>query len=152
MRAERREELLREAVGERDGHARCEPDRLDARDLTEARDELFDFIRRHRERVAAAVDDPTAQGAYNVADGDPVSTTAFMLEIAAAAGLPPPRFVSNSEAARHISPGMLAFLLESRRVDNRRLVSELGVRLRYPTAQAGILASLAEMRMEEARS
>jgi nucleoside-diphosphate-sugar epimerase len=102
--------------------------------------------------IAAAVDDPTAQGAYNVTDGDPMSTTAFMLEIAAAAGLPSPRFVSKSDAARHISPGMLAFLLESRRVDNRRLVSELGVRLRYPTAQAGILASLAEMRMEEARS
>lgn len=101
--------------------------------------------------IAATVDDPTAQGAYNVTDGDPVSTTAFMLETAAAAGLPAPRFVAKSEAARHISPGMLAFLLESRRVDNRRLLSELGVRLRYPTAQTGILASLAEMRMEEAR-
>lgn len=101
--------------------------------------------------IAAAIDQPTAQGAYNVTDGDPTSTTAFLQETAAAAGLPPPRLVAKSEAPRHISPGMLGFLLESRRVDNRRLTEELGVRLRYPRAQAGILASLAEMRMEEAR-
>ena len=101
--------------------------------------------------IAAAIDQPGAQGAYNVTDGDPASTTAFLQETAAAAGLPSPRLVPKTEAARHISPGMLAFLLESRRVDNRRLLDELGVRLRYPRAQAGILASLAEMRMEEAR-
>jgi nucleoside-diphosphate-sugar epimerase len=101
--------------------------------------------------IAAAIDNPAAQGAYNVTDGDPASTTAFLQETAAAAGLPAPRLVAKSEAARHISPGMLAFLLESRRVDNRRLLDELGVRLRYPRSQAGILASLAEMRMEEAR-
>ena len=101
--------------------------------------------------IAAAIDQPGAQGAYNVSDGDPASTTEFLQETAAAAGLPPPRLVPRSEAARYISPGMLAFLLESRRVDNRRLIDELGVRLRYPRAQAGILASLAEMRMEDTR-
>jgi nucleoside-diphosphate-sugar epimerase len=101
--------------------------------------------------IAAAIDEPTAQGPYNVTDGDPTSTTAFLQETAAAAGLPPPPLVPRSEAARHIPPGMLSFLLESRCVDNRRLIHELGVRLRYPRAQAGILASLAEMRMEEAR-
>jgi nucleoside-diphosphate-sugar epimerase len=101
--------------------------------------------------IAAAIDQPGAQGAYNVTDGDPASTTEFLQETAAAAGLPSPRLIPRSEAARHISPGMLAFLLESRRVDNRRLIDELGVRLRYPRAQAGILASLAEMRMEDAR-
>ena len=101
--------------------------------------------------IAVAIDDPAAQGAYNVTDGDPTTTTGFLQEVATAAGLPPPRLIAKAEAASHISPGMLAFLLESRRVDNRRLLDELGVRLRYPRAQAGILASLAEMRMEEAR-
>ena len=41
---------------------------------------------------------------------------------------------------------MLSFLLESRRVDNRRLLAELGLQLQYPTLQSGVLASLAEMR------
>jgi nucleoside-diphosphate-sugar epimerase len=99
--------------------------------------------------VAAAIDEPAAQGAYNVTDGDHSSSTAFLQETAAAAGLPPPRLIAKAEAAGHISPGMLSFLLESRRVDNRRMLSELGVRLRYPRMQSGILASLAEMRLEE---
>ena len=43
---------------------------------------------------------------------------------------------------------MLSFLLESRRVDNRRMREELGVRLLYPTLRSGIVASLAEMRQQ----
>ena len=46
---------------------------------------------------------------------------------------------------------MLAFLAESRRVSNRRMLDELGVQLTYPTMQAGIRASLAEMRLEDIR-
>lgn len=99
--------------------------------------------------IVAVIDQPTAHGAYNVTDGDHSSTTAYLQEVAAAAGLPPPRLVTKIEAARQISPGLLAYLLESRRVDNRRMVDELGVRLMYPRMQAGVLASFAEMRREE---
>jgi nucleoside-diphosphate-sugar epimerase len=99
--------------------------------------------------IVAAMDRPSAQGAYNVTDGDHSSTTAYLQETAAAAGLPSPRLIARAEAAQHIAPGMLAFLLESRRVDNRRMLEDLDVRLLYPRMQAGILASLAEMRMEE---
>ena len=42
--------------------------------------------------------------------------------------------------------GMLSFLLESRRVDNRRMLAGLGLQLQYPTLQSGVLASFAEMR------
>lgn len=100
--------------------------------------------------IVTAMDCPEASGIYNVSDGDPSSTTAYLRATAAAAGLQPPEVISRAEAARRISPGMLSFLLESRRVDNRRLTGELGVRLRFPTMQSGIAASLAEMRMEEA--
>jgi nucleoside-diphosphate-sugar epimerase len=41
---------------------------------------------------------------------------------------------------------MLAFLRESRRVDNRRMREELGVVPRYVRVDDGIAASLAEMR------
>ena len=100
--------------------------------------------------IVATIDDPTASGIYNVSDGDPSSTTDYLRATAAAAGLPSPELITRAEAARRISPGMLSFLLESRRVDNRRLTGELGVRLRFPSMQSGIAASLAEMRMEEA--
>ncbi len=98
--------------------------------------------------VLAAIDHPGARGPYNVVDGDHSSTTVYLQETAAAAGLPAPRLVSMADARAQLEPGMLAFLVESRRVSNRRMLDELGVRLTYPTVQSGIRASLAEMRME----
>ena len=73
----------------------------------------------------------------------------YLQETAAAAGLPAPRLVSMADARSQFGPGMLAFLAESRRVSNRRMLDELGVRLAYPTVQSGIRASLAEMRLED---
>jgi nucleoside-diphosphate-sugar epimerase len=102
--------------------------------------------------IVAAVDDESARGAYNVVDGDHSSTTRYLQETAAAADLPPPKLVALAEARSRIAPGMLAFLVESRRVSNRRMLDELGVQLTYPTMQAGIRASLAEMRLEDSAS
>lgn len=102
------------------------------------------------ECIVTAIDDTNARGAYNVTDGDHSSTTEYLRQVAEQAGLPPPELVSREEAPRRISPGMLAFLLESRRVDNRRLREELGLQLRYPTARAGIRSSLDEMHVEAA--
>jgi len=98
--------------------------------------------------LIAAIDNETARGPYNVVDGDHSSTTVYLQTTAAAAGLPPPRLVSLAEARAHIAPGMLAFLADSRRVSNQRMLDELGVRITYPTVQAGVQASLAEMRLE----
>ena len=97
----------------------------------------------------AAVANDSARGVYNCVDGDHASTTRYLQETAAAADLPAPRLVTLAEARAQIAPGMLAFLAESRRVSNRRMLDELGVQLIYPTLQAGIRASLAEMRLED---
>lgn len=97
------------------------------------------------EGIVVAIDRPDARGVFNVADGDHASTTEYLQLVAAAAGLPPPELVSREDALRWISPGMLAFLLESRRVEPRRMRDELGLRLRYPTLREGIRASLDEM-------
>jgi nucleoside-diphosphate-sugar epimerase len=102
--------------------------------------------------IVATIDRPEARGVYNATDGDHASTTVYLQETARAAGLPAPALVSRAEARGRIAPGMLSFLLESRRVDNRRLREELGVQPLYPTVQAGIRASLAEMRMEASPS
>lgn len=93
----------------------------------------------------AALDRPLS-GAVNVADGDHRSIGAFLELVARLAGLPPPRRVTLEEARRELGPGMLAYVLASRRVMNRRLVEHLGVRPRNP--EEGVRESLAEMGLE----
>jgi nucleoside-diphosphate-sugar epimerase len=73
----------------------------------------------------------------------------FLQETARLAGLPQPALVSLEEARGRISPGMLAYLVESRRVDTSRMRNELGIVPRYPTVASGVAASLAEMRARE---
>lgn len=96
--------------------------------------------------IAAAIDRPSAQGVFNVTDGDYASTTAYLQLTAEVAGIEPPPLVSRAEARATIPAGMLSFLLESRRVDNRRMLASLGVQLQHPTLRSGVLASFAEMR------
>jgi nucleoside-diphosphate-sugar epimerase len=93
----------------------------------------------------AALERPV-QGVFNVTDGNPASTTEYLQRTADLAGLPQPPLVALADAPGRISPGMLAFLVESRRVDSRRLREELGVVPRYARLEDGIAASLAEMR------
>jgi nucleoside-diphosphate-sugar epimerase len=93
----------------------------------------------------AALERPV-QGVFNITDGHPVSTTAYLQRVAALAGLPPPPLVALADASGRISPGMLAFMVESRQVDNRRMREELGVVPHYARLDEGIAASLAEMR------
>lgn len=55
-------------------------------------------------------------------------------------GLPAPERIARAEAAQRFSPMQMSFLNESRRLDNRRLLRELRLRLRYPTPATGLLA------------
>ena len=55
-------------------------------------------------------------------------------------GLPRPPRVSRQQAASQMSPMQLSFMSESRRLDNRRLKTELKLRLRYPTVAEGLVA------------
>ena len=87
-----------------------------------------------------------ASGAFNVTDGDHTSTSEYFLMTARLAGLPDPPLVARAEAHERISPGMLSYLNETRRVDNTRMREVLRVPLKYPQVRDGIVASLAEMR------
>lgn len=91
----------------------------------------------------AALERPV-EGVFNVSDGNPATTTEFLQRTAALAGLPPPPLVALADAPGRVSPGMLAFLRESRRIDNRRMVEQLGVRPRYARLDDGIAASLVD--------
>ena len=66
--------------------------------------------------------------------------TGYFNAVADHLGLPRPPTLSMAEAKVQLSPAMLSYLLESRRMDNHRLVEELGVTLRYPDLASGLAA------------
>lgn len=88
--------------------------------------------------LVAAVESNNARGVYNASDDGPVKMGDFFDLVADRAGLARPSRVSREEAMRRISPELLSFMSESRRLVNRRMKTELGVRLRYPTVAEGI--------------
>jgi nucleoside-diphosphate-sugar epimerase len=53
-------------------------------------------------------------------------------------GLPHPPRISRTEARERLSPMLLSFMSESRRLDNQRLKRELRLTLRYPTVKDGL--------------
>ena len=79
---------------------------------------------------------------YTVTDGNPTPMTEYFERIATLAGLPPPALVSRLEAKQRLSPGLLSYLAESRRVESRRIEEELGFRPRFRDLRLGILSSL----------
>ncbi len=85
---------------------------------------------------------------YNISDGTPGSMTQYFFAVADALSLPRPPVVSFEEASDTLSPQMLSFMNESRRIDNRRMREELGVEPLYPDLASGLAACLAEERRE----
>ncbi|MFO7981929.1 MAG: SDR family oxidoreductase [Desulfuromonadales bacterium] len=69
---------------------------------------------------------------FNVSDGHPSTMTDYFLTLADAFGLPRPPQIPLDEAREVMSPTMLSYLTESRRLDNRKMIEKLGVELRYP--------------------
>lgn len=100
----------------------------------------------HTDDVVAACVAAMERGAageiYNVADGHPSTMTDYFLRLAGAADLPPPPVLPLEEAMASLSPGMLSYLRESRRLSNRRMREGLGIALRYPHLDEGLAASL----------
>lgn len=79
---------------------------------------------------------------YNVSDGQQSSMSEYFLTIADVLCIARPPEISWEQAQRELSPGLLSYLAESRRINNTKMLRELGVPLRYPTLLAGLRASL----------
>ncbi|MDH5446766.1 MAG: SDR family oxidoreductase [Gammaproteobacteria bacterium] len=88
----------------------------------------------------AAATRPSRSRIYNVSDGQDSDMTEYFFTLADFFGLPRPPEVDWAEAERSISPGMLSYLRESRRLDTQRMRQELGVELRYPSLLDGLRA------------
>lgn len=89
----------------------------------------------------AALSRATPQRVYHVCDDSELTMGDYFDLAADLCGLPRPPRVTPETAARELTPMQLSFMSESRRLDNRRLVDELGLRLRYATVREGLTAS-----------
>jgi len=78
--------------------------------------------------------------AYNITDGHPSTMTDYFWQVADHLGLPRPPAIPLAEARKVLTPAMLSFLEESKRLDNRKMREELGVVLSYPTLEDGLKA------------
>lgn len=87
--------------------------------------------------VAAAKTD-TPFRIYNVSDGRDSNMTEYFYTLADHFKLPRPPAVDWQEAECVMSAGMLSYLRESRRIDNSRMLRELGIQLRYPNLEKGL--------------
>jgi nucleoside-diphosphate-sugar epimerase len=81
-------------------------------------------------------------GVYNVSDGNPTTMTDYFCRVADFLKLPRPQAITMEEARTNLGPGILSFLEESKRLDNRRMLNELGVGLRYPDLSSGLPACM----------
>lgn len=128
------------------GPGRMPLDRLNAGQPTIRADQAPIINRIHVDDLVhicfAAAMNPDIAGVYNVSDGNAVSMTEYLRMVARMAGLPMPPEIPLEEAQLSFSPEFLSYLNESRRIDNSRLLRELGVQLQYADLEAGIRASL----------
>jgi nucleoside-diphosphate-sugar epimerase len=78
------------------------------------------------------------QRAYNINDDAQIKMGDYFDLAAALYRLPKPPRVSREQAQQTISPVLLSFMSESRRLDNARMKRELRLSLRYPTPSEGL--------------
>ncbi len=83
--------------------------------------------------VVAALRHARPGRVYNACDDSNLKMGEYFDLIADRFDLPRPPRIARAQAEGRISPGMLSFMQESRRLDNSRLKRELHVTLRYPT-------------------
>ncbi|MCG6887474.1 MAG: SDR family oxidoreductase [Proteobacteria bacterium] len=81
-----------------------------------------------------------ADAIYNVSDGCHSNMTEYFNTVADFLGLPRPPAIDWEQAEQTLTPGMLSYLRESRRMDTTKMNEELGVKLRYPDLQQGLAA------------
>ncbi len=104
------------------------------------------FSRTHVEDIAqvlyASMRQPNPDAVYNVCDNDPAPPQDVIAEAARMLGLPIPKEIPFETA--EMTPMARSFYAESKKVSNRRIIEELGVKLKYPDYRSGLSALLAK--------
>jgi nucleoside-diphosphate-sugar epimerase len=84
---------------------------------------------------------------YHAVDDSEMKMAEYFDVVADAFGLPHPPRLPRAELAAAVSPMLLSFMSESRRLSNARIKGELGMRLRYPQVQDGLRQAVREKRV-----
>jgi nucleoside-diphosphate-sugar epimerase len=95
--------------------------------------------------VVAALRHAKPNRVYHTSDDSQMKMGEYFDAVADALGLPRAPRVTRAEAQRVLTPLLLSFMNESRRLTNTRMKQELKVRMRYPT----VAAALAELRLRD---
>ena len=130
------------------------PDRLQLATVREKRpllrvDQAGPGNRIHADDLAVAVEaaaycDAPSQ-VINVGDGNPMTNTEFVTEVARQLGETPPEQLDRDAMRARVSEQAWSFLRESRQVSVTKMRNVLGVTPRYASPVDGIAASLAAM-------
>ncbi len=91
--------------------------------------------------LLAAIEAPAKHSIYNVADDEPTDSETVMLYAADLIGVSPPPPITLADAK--LSPMARSFYAECKRVSNRRIKLDLGVKLGYPSYREGLRAIVA---------
>lgn len=83
-----------------------------------------------------------ARRSFNVSDDSQLKMGDYFDLAADLYGISRAPRVSRVDAAAHLTPMTLSFMGESRRMDNRRIKRELGLKLRFPTVMTGLRSGL----------
>ncbi|SEF46821.1 SDR family oxidoreductase [Nitrosomonas ureae] len=118
----------------RDGH----PTLLDAEDSYTNHIHAEDLA----QIIFAAIRFAKTNRIYHACDNSHLKMGEYFDLVADYFGLPHPPRITRSQAQEQITPGMLSFMKESRRLRNVRIKKELHINLLYPTVHEGIKAAL----------
>lgn len=88
--------------------------------------------------IYAAIRHAKPNRIYHTCDDSHLKMGEYFDLVADKFNLPHPPRISRNQASGHISPGMLSYLDESRRLDNLRMKKELRIKLNYPIVAEGI--------------
>ncbi len=96
----------------------------------------------HADDLAAicikAAEKAVAGDIFNVSDGQPGTMTQFFNAASDLLDLPRLPQIDMVEAKQVMNPMMLSYLTETRRMDNRKMLAQLGVTLKYPDLESGL--------------
>lgn len=117
----------------RDGH----PTLLDAEDSYTNHIHAEDLA----QIIFAAIRFAKTNRIYHACDDSHLKIGEYFDLVADYSGLPHPPRITRSQAQEQITPSMLSFMKESRRLRNVRIKKELHINLLYPTVHEGIKAA-----------
>jgi len=92
--------------------------------------------------VMAAMNAPRPGRILNLADDEPLPHARYVAELVRMLGAPTPVMLTPEEGARQLSPAMVNFFGDNKRMSNRLLHRELLPKLKYPSFRTGLVSLL----------